>query len=217
MQRHSSKGQQPMPADFPYITNPASLRKFLEKIRTVGVPEKVSMVYLNSLGFKSTNDRPIIATLKFLGFVDSSGSPKPFWLQYRAKETAGAVLASAIRKGYSDLFSTYADADRKDNEALRNYFSTHTKVGEGALNLIVRTFKTLCEAADFAADPPKTDTTEITNTGDKQNNVTLPGKLKTQTGPAININIQLQLQATEDPKVYDNFFAAMKKHLFPSE
>ena len=40
-----------MPADFPYLTNPASLRKFLDKIRTVGVPTKVTLVYLKSLGF----------------------------------------------------------------------------------------------------------------------------------------------------------------------
>jgi hypothetical protein len=45
----------------------------------------------------------------------------------------------------------------------------------------------------------------------------LAGQTAAHSGPAININIQLQLQATEDAKVYDNFFAAMKKHLFPSE
>jgi hypothetical protein len=207
-----------MPAEFPYINNPASLRKFLEKIRTVGVPDKVSIVYLNSLGFKSTNDRPIIPILKFLEFVDSSGVPKPLWQQYRPKETAGAVLAAAIRKAYGELFSTYPDAARKDNEALRNFFSTHTKVGEATLNLIVRTFKTLCEVGDFAAEPPELDSIDLKAlAADKEKGLTLTGKFKTQTGPAININIQLQLQATEDPKVYDNFFAAMKKHLFTSE
>jgi hypothetical protein len=207
-----------MPADFPYSTNPASLRKFLEKIRTVGVPDKVTIVYLESLGFKSTNDRPIITALKFLDFIDNSGVPKPLWQQYRPKETAGAVLASAIRKAYTELFSTYPDADRKDNEALRNFFSTHTKVGEATLNLIVRTFKTLCEVADFGAEPPELDSTDAkSHAVNKEKGVTLTGKVKTQSGPAININIQLQLQATEDPKVYDNFFAAMKKHLFPGE
>jgi len=204
-----------MPADFPYLTNPASLRKFLEKIRTVGVPEKVSIAYLESLGFKSTNDRPIIPALKFLDFVDSSGTPKENWQKYRPRETAGAVLAAAIRKAYSDLFDIYPDADRKDNEALRNFFSTHTKVGEATLNLIVRTFKTLCEAADFAAEPPVMDSPEtLKYAREKGMPVVLPGKT---SGPAININIQLQLQATEDARVYDNFFAAMKKHLFPSE
>ena len=209
-----------MPADFPYLTNPASLRKFLEKIRTVGVPAKVSLAYLESLGFKSTNDRPILSALKFLDFVDSSGTPKETWQKYRAKGTAGTVLAAAIRTAYSELFAIYPDADRKDNEALRNFFSTHTKVGEATLNLVVRTFKTLCETADFSAEPPapvEPDEAVKHSGGKDRPPVYLPGKPQAHSGPAININIQLQLQATEDAKVYDNFFAAMKKHLFPGE
>src|SRR5215472_16948064 len=105
-----------MPADFPYLTNPASLGRFLEKIRAIGVPSKVNAVYLNSLGFKSSNDRPIIAVLKFLDFIDGSGIPKENWQKYRSS-AARAVLASAIRKAYSELFATYPDADRKDAEA----------------------------------------------------------------------------------------------------
>lgn len=203
-----------MPAEFPYITNPANLRKFLEKIRTVGVPEKVTIAYLASLGFKSTNDRPILSTMKFLDFVDGSGGPTETWQRYRPKETAGAVLAEAIRTAYSELFSMYPDAERKDNEALRNYFSTHTKVGEATLNLILRTFKALCDMADFSAAPPPKAAGDA---GKSEETQTVTVVRQAQNGPAININIQLQLQATEDPKVYDNFFAAMKKHLFPSE
>jgi hypothetical protein len=204
-----------MPADFPYMTNPAALRRFLEKVQTLGVPSKVSITFLNSLGFKSTNDRPIIPALKFLGFLNGSGEPTETWQRYRHKTTAGAVLAAAIRTGYADLFATYPDAERKDTEALRNYFSTHTKVGEASLNMIVRTFKTLCDAADFtgdAASPVEPDVRKPAGGKDY-----LPVKPQTPFGPAININIQLQLQATEDAKVYDNFFAAMKKHLFPGE
>lgn len=205
-----------MAADFPYITNPASLRKFLEKIRTVGVPEKVTIAYLASLGFKSANDRPIIAALKLLGFVDGSGVPTQTWQRYRPKETAGAVLAEAIRATYSELFGIYPDAERKDNEALRNYFSTHTTVGESTLNLIVRTFKALSEMADFSAAPPP-KALAVADAGKPEAGKTVTVVRETHSAPAININIQLQLQATEDPKVYDNFFAAMKKHLFPSE
>jgi hypothetical protein len=115
-----------MPADFPYLTNPSSLRKFLEKIRTVGAPEKVTIAYLELLGFKSTNDRPIIPALKFLGFVDTSGTPKENWQKYRPRETAGAVLAVAVRTAYSDLFAIYPLTPNakttKLNESL-GYFS----------------------------------------------------------------------------------------------
>jgi hypothetical protein len=208
-----------MPADFPYMTNPASLRRFLEKVQTLGVPKKVTISYLVSLGFKSTNDRPIIPALKFLGFLNGSAEPTETWQKYRPKASAGAVLAAAMRSSYSELFDTYPDAERKDTEALRNFFSTHTTVGEATLNMIVRTFKTLCESADFSAAaplPPEETGDAGKPEGGKGRSIVTLSK-QTYSGPAININIQLQLQATEDPKVYDNFFAAMKKHLFPSE
>ena len=146
--------------------------------------------------------------------MDGSGVPTETWQRYRPKETAGAVLAQAIRATYSELFSIYPHAERKDNEALRNYFSTHTTVGEATLNLIVRTFRALCDMADFSAAPPPKEAGEA---GKSEGTKTVTVVRQAQNGPAININIQLQLQATEDPKVYDNFFAAMKQHLFPTE
>jgi hypothetical protein len=212
-----------MPADFPYMTNPATLRRFLDKVQSLGVPKKVTISYLASLGFKSTNDRPIIPALKFLSFLGSSAEPTETWKNYRHKASAGAVLATSIRSAYSELFDTYPDAERKDTEALRNFFSTHTTVGEATLNMIVRTFKTVCEAADFSSDaPPSPDSPEETKdaTADDNNSKgrsAFPLGKQVLSGPAININIQLQLQATEDAKVYDSFFAAMKKHLFPGE
>lgn len=78
----------------------------------------------------------------------------------------------------------------------------------------MRTFKALCDIADFSAAPPPKVAGEA---GKPEETKTVTVARHAQNGPAININIQLQLQATEDPKVYDNFFAAMKKHLFPSE
>ena len=69
--------------------------------------------------------------------------------KYRNRSNATTTLAGAIQSKYNDLFQTYPDAYRKDNEALRNYFSPHTKVAESTLGLIVSTFKALCELANF--------------------------------------------------------------------
>ena len=38
-------------------------------------------------------------------------------------------------------------------------------------------------------------------------------KLTGTTGMTVNINIQLQIPATDKAEIYDSFFAAMKKHL----
>jgi hypothetical protein len=142
-------------ADFPYVPNPAGLKKFFAHIQSAGVPEKVRIKYLETVGFKSTNDRYIIGVLKFLGLIDSSGVPTDVWQKYRNRSKAAAALGGAIQSAYDDLFGTYPDAYRKDNEALRNYFSPHTKVGERTLGLIVSTFKALCELANF--DSPDVD------------------------------------------------------------
>jgi hypothetical protein len=43
-----------------YINNVANLTRSLEGIRTAGVPDRVVVEFLKTLGFKSSNDRPII-------------------------------------------------------------------------------------------------------------------------------------------------------------
>lgn len=202
-------------ADFPYTPNPASLKRFLSHIQSAGVPGKITQKYLEQVGFKSTNDRYIIGVLKFVGLVDSSGAPTDLWQSYRNRQAAGATLAAALRGGYDNLFSTYPDAYRKDNEALRNYFSAHTKVAERTLGLIVATFKALCDLADFEASQPAeaaaSEPLTQKPTHEAKRRVVEPA---THGGmPAININIQLQLPATDDAGIYDKLFAALKKHL----
>jgi hypothetical protein len=123
-----------------------------------------------------------------------------------------------LQKSYADLFRTYPDAHRKDNEALRNYFSAHTKVADSTLGLIVSTFKALCAIADFDNPANEPETPAAASTPERPK-VALKEELAERNSagraPAININIQLQLPATDDGKIYDNLFAAMKKHLFP--
>jgi hypothetical protein len=206
-------------ADFPYSPHAASAKRFLDHVQKAGVPEKVTQKYLEKVGFKSKNDRYILGILKFLGFVDSTGVPTETWRAYRNKESAGAVLAAAMRKAYGDLFRTYPDAHRKDSEALRNYFSARTTVAESTLGLIVNTFKTLAGAADFesavpvAADKSATgEAIPADNTAKVRRDVA--GDDRAPAEPAININIQLQLPATDDGAIYDKLFAALKKHLF---
>jgi hypothetical protein len=41
----------------------------LDKIRTVGVPPKVSGSWLKSIGFTSSNDATLIGVLKFIAIV----------------------------------------------------------------------------------------------------------------------------------------------------
>ncbi|HET9306969.1 MAG TPA: DUF5343 domain-containing protein [Candidatus Sulfotelmatobacter sp.] len=208
-----------MAETYTYHVNPANVKKFLEHIQTAGVPSsKVTFQYISSVGFKSSNDRSILTILKAIGFVDSSGMPTDVWRAYRNKSQSKKVLAAALRKAYGTLFSTYPDANRKDNEALRNFFSSHTDVGEGALGYMVRTFKQLADMADFESPAEKLPEVEIEEEEQKQvekSDAVVKRKVVTTTpnGMTVNINIQLQIPATDKADVYDSFFAAMKKHL----
>ena len=204
-------------AEHPYTMNLGAIPKFLKHIRESGVPPKVTIKYLVSVGFGSSNDRNLIPVLKGIGFLDASNAPTDFWKRYRGADD-GAVLAEAIRGGYPDLFATYPDAQLKDDLAVTNYIKGHTELAARTVGFVVKTFKTLCASADFTRDgvgattphdpkPPVTEREPAPLTPVR----TVSG---TSTQAAVvNINIALTLPPSADGKVYDAFFAAMKKHL----
>jgi hypothetical protein len=201
-------------ADYPYHVNPPNLRKFLEHIQTSGVPSKVTIQYIESVGFKSKNDRAILAVLKAIGFVEESGAPSSLWKAYRNKSQAKVVVATALRKAYANLFTTYPNAHQKDNEALRNFFSSHTEVGETTLAYMVRTFKTLAEMADFESSTGQQKEETVEAELDEQGeDVVVKRQQRSGAGMTVNINIQLQLPATDNAAIYENLFAALKKNL----
>jgi len=205
--------------NYPYHVNTANVKKFMEHVQKGGVPTKVNGTYIKSVGFGSSNDRKILTIVKFIGFVDNSGIPTELWRKFRHKDDGKKVMAAALRKSYATLFETYPDANRKDNEALRNFFSSRTDVSEGTLTLMVRTFKTLAEFADFEATTEDDLLNADTNMGEepevgKDGGTVVKRKLTAGTpGMTVNINIQLQIPATDNAETYDSFFAAMKKHL----
>jgi len=197
-------------AEFPYTPNPAKVAPFMKKIQTVGVPEKVTLRFIESIGFKSKNDRYLKTVIEFLGFVDSSGEPQPTWNGYRDTSRSPIVLAQAVRRAYASLFAMYEDAYRKDDEALRNFFKSNTSLADRTVGFVVRTFKSLCELADFTSEadvdlPPPQDAKRL----ESVKGVGLPSP----QGMTLNVIIQLTLPPDKDGVVYDKFFESLKKHL----
>ncbi len=203
-------------ADFPYINTQRAIDAFFDDhIQNAGVPVKVDRAYVESIGLKSKNDRPIIPILTVLGFLNSAGGPTERWQEYRSEERRRVVMAAAIRQAYPGLFQMYPDAFGRDDDAITNYMQRNTDVSANTVRLMVRTFKRLCERADFSASVP-----EVGNGPPSQ-----PPETETQPpggasvagpslspAPTIAINIMLQIPPTDDPAVYERLFAAMKKH-----
>lgn len=200
-------------AEFIYTTVPGKIQALLNKIREVGVPQKASSQWLKSLGFKSSNDASLIGVLKFIGFIDSSGSPSPKWNLYRGTNHR-KVLGDAIREGYSDLFAVYPDANQQSQSDLDHVFSTSSSSGKQVIVKKISTFKALAEKADFAPVSKK-DSSPIslvpTNTP--------PAPPATAIGhgsygPALHIDIQIHISPEATVDQIDQIFASMSKHLY---
>ncbi len=152
-------------------------------------------------------------------FVDSSGKPTERWQNYRNKSKSPEVLGEAIRDGYKELFNTYPDANRKDNEALRNYFAANTALADRAISAMLSTFKALCELASFDGDPasvkPEVKIQEVTP--DPIAPPVVSRTTSTGTGVTININIEIGMPDSDKADTYDKFFAALKKHILKDD
>jgi len=196
-------------ADFPYTIVPARLKSFFPKIQELGAPQKVTRAWLEQAGFKTKADRTIPPVLKFIGFVDSSGVPTAAWKGYQSREAAAKILATSIRQSYGELFEMYPDAHRKDEEALRNFFRPKTSVSPDTLQRIVTTFRILCSLSEF--DGESLEIPEAKPLAPRP--IPIRQIATTTQGLVINLNIQLQLPATENSDVYDKLFAALHKHL----
>jgi hypothetical protein len=200
-------------ANYPYVYNSGTLKKFIQIIPDAATPTKVTQEYLEAAGFKSKNDRAIIPVLKFIGFLSGDGTTTQDYALLRDKSQTGAVMASHIRKGYSELFGMFPDANDKPNEALRNFFATKISAGGTALGLIVSTFKTLCETADFGASAPVSAEIEEPRVERPISRSLRLSPIPESGGVTINLNIQLQLPPTEDASIYDKIFKSLKEHL----
>ena len=204
--------------DFSYSTVSGKLKDLLGKIREVGVPLKATNKWLESLGYKSTNDRTMLPVLKQIGFLDSSGVPTDLWKQYRGSKHK-IVLARGIRDGYGALFQMYADAFAKPNSDLEHFFKTRSSAGAKAIQFTVATFKALCQQADFQAiglAGPSADEERAAHGNETESLRVLTKGAVRNTGLTINVNVQLTLPESKDPKVYERLFAALEKHLLKS-
>ena len=203
---------------FPYTQNPGNLIAVIEKISDHGVPEKFTQKELGVWGYASSNDRRIIVVLKYIRFIDDKGAPTDLWK--KARTQAKAAVGEGVRAGYADLFKTFPNAHKRDNEALTNYFKGNTNVGDAAVKRMVSTFKSLAEFGKFdhaGGDAPSSDV--MPPAADLTGGAAIPPQVvppisTNSSGPAVNINIELQLPADPTGEVYDKFFSSMKKYLY---
>jgi hypothetical protein len=202
-------------ATYAYTTVPGKLKDLLAKTRETGVPPRATQTWLASVGFKSKNDRTMLAILRQIGFTDDSGAPTDLWRRYRGADHA-RVLAAGLRRGYGELFEIYPDAQARSAPELEDFFTTRSSAGKQVVGKMIGTFKNLAQMADFEGAAPEVVPTQHEPDLPREASTAQRVVASSSRGAGaitINVNVQLVLPETTDEEVYERFFAAMRKHL----
>ena len=179
------------------------MQQFLQDIPTTGVPEKVTVKYLEERSFKSTNDRTIVPLLKFLGLIDAAGGPTTNWKALRDRENYGRVMAQLVRQSYAGLFDVYPDAPSRSEREIHNYIGKNTDSALRMVSAMVAVFKMLCSLSDFESEAVSPEEVAANRPGtDKLSRGTeklSQGSVETQNnGISIRLNLSLSENATEE-------------------
>ncbi len=215
-----------------YLVAVANLPKFLEALRRAQAPEKLSLRFIEELGFTSTNDRLFIPLLKALKFVDEAGKPTARYHAFLDDTQWTQVLAEGIKDAYPDLFRVNRTAQTMTREQLAGKVRSLTegKLSTSTVQNTVKTFLELVKLADFSAPEATTPATEVTTAagndgqgsqaereGERAKDLPVDdgsSQLGTSTGaPTLVYRIEIVLPAVRDQAVYDAIFRSARLHL----
>lgn len=203
--------------DYAYTTVPGKIKPLLEKMRTVGIPPRVSGSWLKSLGYTSSNDSSLISVLKFVGLTDQGGVPTSTWSSYRGAQHK-AVLGEAIRKGYQELYAVYPDAHARSDTELHHVFSTSSSAGAQAISKTLATFKALVDEAEFSSTPNSSQTTlssgPLHTPPAAGASPHIPHFSQSNGGPEVHIDIQIHISPESTSQQIEKIFESMAKHLY---
>jgi hypothetical protein len=198
-----------------YLTSTRNLSAILNAIKTAKAPTKFTQRFLESLEFKSPNDRLIIGVLKALRFLNDDGSPTSRYYSFLDQSQSERVLAEGIRDAFSDLFEVNVNAQTLNRNELINKFKTLSQgqLSDSVLDKLALTFSELCKLADFASPPPKKSELEDQGKAEDKTKVGAdhpPPKVKMG---GLVYNIQIVLPESRDQAVYDALFRSLREHL----
>ena len=109
-----------MATELPYLNSYKNVGTLFDKIATAAKPEAVTQKFLaDTLGLKNSTDRPLIAMLRTLGFIDSANKPTADYNLLKNPSKRATALAAAIRRAYKPLFDSNENAYKLSAPDLR--------------------------------------------------------------------------------------------------
>src|SRR5437588_10350346 len=97
----------------------SSLREFLDRMRSIGVPVRVDRRFLQKLNVASNNEWALLSAMKFLGIVDEHGSPTHAYRLLQGDRFED-TFRHLVETAYASLFDM--GGARMGHEDLVNYF-----------------------------------------------------------------------------------------------
>lgn len=209
-----------MAAEYPpFMNGYGTTTKILSKIKEAQTPDRFTQDFLSTkLGFPGGTAKPFIPLAKRLGLLEGDGKPSDLYKAFRNHAHSKTAMATAIRKGYSQLYerNEYAhDLDKKKLEGLVVEI-TGLEAGHATTRAIVGTFEALKSFADFNqpeihkedSSTPKTVGTvksapEPEATGEDSSDIKLN----------LAYTINLVLPKTDDVAVFNAIFKSLRENL----
>lgn len=197
-----------------YMASVKNIPAIFHKIREGTAPDKFTVAHLSgTLGFKGSNDRPIIGILKGLGFLADDGTPTTRYHEYRDSSKSRKVMGSALREAYAELFHINERPVPADRKAIEGKFVSAFNVKPELAERMAATFYSLLELADLDGDPTPPAKRHTHVEKPQAENATTPEVSKVSSIGGLHYNIQIHLPATNDVEVYNAIFKALKEHL----
>ena len=205
-----------------YLTSSKNLKPILDAIKGAQAPERFTINFLETLGYKSSSDRLIIGVLKSIGFLDSDGKPTERYYRFLDQTQSEIVLAEGIRFAFADLFQINTNANKLSRIELINKFKTLSQgqLSDSVLEKLALTFIELSKLANFSAISHSSDdegrtsaTTEHSDHTNSNGSKLFSRQSKNIEMGGLHYNIQIILPTTRDTKVYDAIFKSLRDHL----
>lgn len=203
-----------------YLVAAKNLGKFLDAVRHAQAPDKLTLKFIEELGFTSTNDRLFIPLLKAMRFLDEAGKPTARYHAFLDDTQWQKVLAAGIRDAYPDLFRVNRHAQDLSREQLSGKMKSLSegKASAAVLKNMVKTFVELVKLADFATPndeegAPAPPVEPAIPSEAPETPIVRRTIIPSDAGPALVYRIEIVLPAVRDQAIYDAIFKSAREHL----
>jgi hypothetical protein len=198
-----------MAAELPYLASYKNVETLFQRIASAKRPDTFSTRFLSeTIGLKSTSDRPLISLLRTLGFIDATGKPTNDYDALKNPARAPYAIGTAVRRAYGPLFAANEAAHDLPPDELRGLISQVAGTDESMTKRIAYTLGALLKVAKFNGlkDKEQVEPDPV----NKENSV-VPEVRGPNMRPEFHYNIQVHVPANGTEETYINIFNAIRK------